>query len=45
MVSMQGCDALIFTAGIGEQSPIIRQKIIEQLAFLGFEAMPPAIII
>ena len=37
MVSMQGCDALIFTAGIGEQSPIIRQKIIEQLAFLGFE--------
>ena len=36
MVSMKGCDVLIFTAGIGEQSAIIRQMIIEQLDFLGF---------
>ena len=33
---MKGCDALIFTAGIGEQSAIIRQMIVEQLDFLGF---------
>ncbi len=36
MVSMKGCDAVIFTAGIGEQSAIIRQMIVEQLDFLGF---------
>ena len=36
LVSMQGCDALIFTAGIGEQSAIIRQMIVNQLDFLGF---------
>ena len=36
MVSMKGCDALIFTAGIGEQSAIIRRMIVEQLDFLGF---------
>lgn len=36
MVSMKGCDALIFTAGIGEQSAIIRQMIVDQLDFLGF---------
>ena len=33
---MKGCDALIFTAGIGEQSAIIRRMIVEQLDFLGF---------
>ncbi len=32
-----GIDALIFTAGIGENSPEIRQKICFQLRFLGFE--------
>lgn len=36
MISMKGCDALIFTAGIGEQSAIIRQMIVDQLDFLGF---------
>ncbi|MFW2178196.1 MULTISPECIES: acetate/propionate family kinase [unclassified Moraxella] len=37
MISMQGCDALIFTAGVGEHSSVIRQKIINNLNFLGFE--------
>lgn len=32
-----GIDALIFTAGIGENSPLIRQKICEKLAYLGIE--------
>jgi len=31
---MGGLDAIIFTAGIGENSPSTRQKIIEQLAWL-----------
>lgn len=31
-----GIDALVFTAGIGEHSALIRQKICEPLAFLGF---------
>ena len=32
---MEGIDALIFTAGIGEKSSLIRQKICERLAYLG----------
>lgn len=32
-----GLDALIFTAGIGENAPIIRQKVCERLAYLGIE--------
>jgi len=31
-----GVDALVFTAGIGEHSPHIRQKICTPLAFMGF---------
>jgi acetate kinase len=31
-----GIDALVFTGGIGEHSPIIREKICTPLAFLGF---------
>jgi len=31
-----GVDALVFTAGIGEHSPEIRQKICTPLAFMGF---------
>lgn len=32
-----GVDALIFTAGIGENVPLIRRKICERLAYLGIE--------
>lgn len=32
-----GIDALIFTAGIGENSPLIRQKICERLKYLGID--------
>jgi acetate kinase len=33
--SIQGCDAIIFTAGIGEQSSIVRKKICDHLQWLG----------
>ncbi len=33
--SLQGCDAIIFTAGIGEQSSIVRKKICEHLQWIG----------
>lgn len=36
MVSLQGCDGLVFTAGIGEHSAVIRKMIVEQLGYLGF---------
>jgi acetate kinase len=32
-----GLDALVFTAGIGENSPAIRQAVIERSGWLGFE--------
>lgn len=32
---MGGLDALVFTAGIGENSPLIRQKVCQRLAYLG----------
>ena len=32
-----GIDALIFTAGIGENSPLVRQKVCEKLRYLGIE--------
>ena len=35
--SMQGIDALVFTAGIGENSPEIRQKITDRLSWLGID--------
>lgn len=34
---VQRLDALIFTGGIGENSDIIRDKVITQLGFLGLE--------
>lgn len=34
---MGGIDALIFTAGIGENSPLIRQKVCERLSYLGIK--------
>ena len=35
--SMGGIDGVIFTAGVGENSPTIRAKIMEDLEFLGFK--------
>jgi acetate kinase len=35
--ALGGLDALIFTAGIGENSPLIRQRICEELAWLGID--------
>lgn len=32
---LQGCDAIVFTAGIGENSGIVRKKICERLNWLG----------
>jgi acetate kinase len=36
-VSLPKIDALIFTGGIGENSPLIREKTIQKLQVLGFE--------
>ncbi len=33
--ALQGCEAIIFTAGIGENSAIVRKKICERLLWLG----------
>lgn len=35
MVALQGCDLLVFTAGIGENSPAVRAAIAARLAFVG----------
>ena len=35
MVALGGCDAISFTAGIGENDKLIRENICEKLAFLG----------
>lgn len=35
--SIGGADCLVFTATIGERSCVIRERILEQLAYLGFE--------
>ncbi|MBN1291188.1 MAG: acetate kinase, partial [Candidatus Latescibacteria bacterium] len=32
-----GCDALVFTAGVGEHSPMVRSKSCEGLSFLGIK--------
>jgi acetate kinase len=37
-----GLDALVFTAGIGERSPEIRQKICARLGWLGIALDPAA---
>ena len=37
-----GLDALIFTAGVGENSPVIRRRICEGLAWLGIRIDPAA---
>ncbi|MGM1046141.1 acetate kinase [Paenibacillus uliginis N3/975] len=35
--AMNGVDVIVFTAGVGENSVVLRQKILEQLTFLGVE--------
>lgn len=35
--ALKGCDAFIFTAGIGENAAVVRQKICEQLSWLGIK--------
>ncbi|WP_213608302.1 acetate kinase [Pseudoalteromonas sp.] len=42
MVPLQQLDALIFTGGIGENSDIIREKVLSQLSFLGIHLDPQA---
>lgn len=37
MVPLQRLDALVFTGGIGENSDVIREKVVAQLAFLGVD--------
>ena len=38
--TMGGVDAVIFTAGVGENAALIREKVIAPLAFLGLEIDP-----
>ena len=40
--TLGGLDAIVFTAGIGENQPVIRQKICDCLAWLGIELDPAA---
>jgi acetate kinase len=35
--TMNGCDAILFTAGIGENSPLIRKQSVAELDYLGVE--------
>ena len=41
-VLLEGCDAIIFTAGIGENSILTRKQILEKLAVLGIKVDPEA---
>ena len=40
--ALGGLDALIFTAGIGENSPVIRERVCQGAAWLGIEIDPDA---
>jgi acetate kinase len=40
--ALGGLDAFVFTAGIGENSPVIRERIVEKLAWLGAVLDPQA---
>ncbi len=37
VASLGGLDALVFTAGVGENSPEVRERVCDQLRFLGIE--------
>jgi acetate kinase len=40
--AMEGIDALVFTAGIGEHAPLIRDRVCRHAAWLGLELDPAA---
>jgi acetate kinase len=40
--SLDGLDALVFTAGIGENSPVVRSRVLARLGFLGLTEDPEA---
>lgn len=40
--SLGGLDALVFTAGIGEHSPVVRSRVLARLGFLGLTEDPAA---
>lgn len=42
VVSLGGIDRLVFTGGIGENSPVIRQMLCDRLGFLGITLDPAA---
>ncbi|MGV2806520.1 acetate kinase, partial [Clostridium perfringens] len=35
--AMNGVDVIVFTAGVGENSIVLRQRVLEQLTYLGVE--------
>ncbi len=37
IAALNGCDALVFTAGVGENSPIVRSLVCSEMDFLGVE--------
>lgn len=37
IASMGGVDAIVFTAGVGENSPLVRRLVLERLSYLGIE--------
>lgn len=40
VAGMNGVDAIVFTAGVGENSSVLRQTILEQLTWLGVDVDP-----
>ncbi len=38
--AMDGVDAIVFTAGIGENDPLLRQRVLERLTYLGVKINP-----
>ncbi|WP_248323874.1 MULTISPECIES: acetate/propionate family kinase [unclassified Caballeronia] len=42
VAAMQGIDALVFTAGVGENASIIRERVVRDAAWLGIELDPAA---
>lgn len=40
ITALQGCDALVFTAGVGENSSVIREKICQRFGYLGVQLDP-----
>lgn len=37
IAAMGGVDAIVFTAGVGENSPLVRKLVLERLSYLGIE--------